>query len=221
MAESNEKETKKKTPAKKASDTKSKAKASTAKKTTSKKTDATSSSKKEVVKKSSAKKASSEASQASEQRTLSKKVHLRRQKLSVKLKAEGLKVPKAFTYGTGRRKSSIAKVWLFPGSGQVKINNLDVKQYLTRDVLVGRALMPLEKLELKDKYDVKITVLGGGLSGQADACKMGIARAILGISEDYRKSLREGSFLTRDMREKERKKYGKRGARKAPQYRKR
>lgn len=213
-----EKETKK-TP------TKSKAK-STAKKTTNAASDKKETAKKTTAKKPAAKKAAAskpavEATSAPEKRVLSKKVNLRRQKLSVKLKSEGLKVPKEHTYGTGRRKSSIAKVWLFPGTGKVKINNLDAKQYLTRDVLVGSALMPLEKLELKDKYDVKITVLGGGLSGQADACKMGLARAILGISEDYRKSLREGSFLTRDMREKERKKYGKRGARKAPQYRKR
>ena len=152
---------------------------------------------------------------------VTKKILRKKGKLSIKLKSEGLKVPKEFTYGTGRRKTSVAKVWLFPGSGNYKINNLDPKQYLNRDVLVERALKPLFQLDLNDKYDVKITVLGGGLSGQAGACQMGLARAILQIDDTFRKSLREGSFLTRDMREKERKKYGKRGARKAPQYRKR
>ncbi len=218
MADSKEKDTKK-TSAKAKPKKETAAKKTTAKKATTKTTKKATETKKTAKK--AVKKTPEATSTKSVSKVLSKKVELRRKKLSVKRKSEGLKVPENYTYGTGRRKSSIAKVWLFPGSGKVKINNLDAKEYLNRDVLVDKALMPLVKLELKDKYDVKFTVLGGGLSGQADACKMGLARAILSMSEDFRKPLRENSFLTRDMREKERKKYGKRGARKAPQYRKR
>lgn len=136
-------------------------------------------------------------------------------------KDRGLKVPENSHYGTGRRKASIAKVWVFPGSGTVEINKKEAKEHVKRDVLIDHLMKPLKVLGLDAKYDVKISTLGGGLTGQAGACQLGIARALLSMDENFRKSLREHGLLTRDMRAKERKKYGKRGARKGPQYRKR
>ncbi|MDA1352981.1 MAG: 30S ribosomal protein S9 [bacterium] len=124
-------------------------------------------------------------------------------------------------YGTGRRKSSVARVWLFPGKGRIIMNNLELKDYICRETLVDVVLSPLRILKLDGKYDVKIFSKGGGLTGQAGAAQMGLARAILCADENFRKALREHSFLSRDTRIKERKKYGKRGARKGPQYRKR
>lgn len=133
-----------------------------------------------------------------------------------------IKVPeKGAFYGTGRRKSSVARVWMFPGKGNVIVNNADVKDYICRDTLVDIIMSPLRSLKLDGKYDVKIFTKGGGLTGQAGAAQMGLARAILSADENFRKSLREHGFLSRDTRIKERKKYGKRGARKGPQYRKR
>ncbi len=132
-----------------------------------------------------------------------------------------LKVSDDAIYATGRRKESTAKVWLFKGSGKVKINHLDPVDYLSSERLVYRVLMPLNLLSLANKYDVRIDVVGGGLTGQAEASILGLSRAILLISEDFRSVLRENGLLTQDRREKERKKYGKRGARKSPQFRKR
>ena len=132
-----------------------------------------------------------------------------------------LKVSDDAIYATGRRKESTAKVWLFKGSGKVKINHLDPVDYLSSERLVYRVLMPLNLVSLAGKYDVRIDVVGGGLTGQAEASILGLSRAILSISEDFRSVLRENGLLTQDRREKERKKYGKRGARKSPQFRKR
>lgn len=131
------------------------------------------------------------------------------------------KVAKVHTYGTGKRKSAIAKVWLFEGSGNVVVNNLSVSDYFQSPILIDTAVKPLELLALRKKYDAKISVQGGGKVGQADACKLGFARAILELNETFREKLREHGFLSRDPRIKERKKYGRKRARKGFQFRKR
>jgi len=130
-------------------------------------------------------------------------------------------IPADAVYATGRRKTSIAKVWLFPGKGNITINNLPILDYIKRNVLVDDIQEPLKRINILSKYDAKISVNGGGLTGQAGATKHGLSRAILLLNENHRKPLREAGLLTRDMRAKERKKYGKRGARKGPTYRKR
>jgi small subunit ribosomal protein S9 len=142
-------------------------------------------------------------------------------KLVAKTKPIPMKVHEDALYATGRRKESTAKVWLFKGSGKVKINHLDPLLYLSSERLVNKVLLPLNLLDLSGKYDVRIDVIGGGLTGQAEASTLGVARAVLSISEDFKSELRQNGLLTQDRREKERKKYGKRGARKSPQFRKR
>jgi small subunit ribosomal protein S9 len=132
-----------------------------------------------------------------------------------------LKVPQSSNYGTGKRKNAIAKVWLFEGTGQISINNKLPLSYLGSEVLVSTILRPLELLGLSAKYDVKISTLGGGLVGQADACAHGISRALLELNESFRQKLKEAGLLTRDSRIKERKKYGRKKARKGYQFRKR
>ncbi len=132
-----------------------------------------------------------------------------------------LKVPNGSAYGTGKRKTSIARVWVFPGNGSVEINGQSLAHYLPTDIEVKHVLKPLVKLGLDASFSVKITVLGGGLIGQAGAAQHGIARALLIVNPDYRKALKEEGFLTRDPRVKERKKYGKKRARKGFQFRKR
>lgn len=132
-----------------------------------------------------------------------------------------LKVANDNFYGTGRRKSSIAKVWLFPGNGRITVNNLDPMDYFKSPVLLDRFMVSLHKLGLQSKYDCVIRCLGGGLVGQAGAASLGISRALLQLNPSFRSSLKEVGCLTRDARVKERKKYGRRKARKAPQYRKR
>ena len=122
----------------------------------------------------------------------------------------------------GRRKGAIARIRMTPGNGLVKVNNTEgLLEYFKREVLKMDIEQPLELTENLDKFDFDIRVNGGGLSGQAGAVRLGIARALLAYSEDYRKSLRQGGFLTRDPREKERKKYGLTKARKRFQFSKR
>ena len=133
---------------------------------------------------------------------------------------ETLKVSENSLYATGRRKESTAKVWMFKGSGVIRINHLDPLDYLGSSRLVDQLMVPIKALNISG-YDIRIDVSGGGLDGQAQASKLGISRAILLISEEFRQGLREEDCLTQDRREKERKKYGKRGARKSPQFRKR
>lgn len=123
-------------------------------------------------------------------------------------------------YGTGRRKTSIAKVWLFPGTGKIEVNGLDVKAYFPMATLVLDLKQPLQVLGAEEKYDAKITVIGGGYSGQAGAVRLGIARALLEAHED-RATLKAAGLLTRNSRSKERKKYGLKKARKASQFSKR
>ena len=122
----------------------------------------------------------------------------------------------------GRRKNSTARVYLSHGSGKFVINKKsDINSYLKRESLVIHAIKPLDVLNLKDKYDLKINVSGGGLTGQAGAIQLGIARALLNSDEELRVQLKSHGLLTRDSREVERKKYGQPGARKKFQFSKR
>ena len=123
--------------------------------------------------------------------------------------------------GTGRRKRSIARVYLSSGKGNILINNRPFKDYLGRPTLATIVRQPLETIGDIDGYDIKVNVVGGGLTGQAGAIRLGIARALLQINEDFRTPLRQAGFLTRDARKVERKKYGQPGARKRYQYSKR
>ena len=124
-------------------------------------------------------------------------------------------------YGTGRRKSSIARVYLVPGTGKVTINKRDMDEYFGLDTLKLIVRQPLALTETADKYDVITTVRGGGFTGQAGAIRHGISRALLQVDGDFRPALKKAGFLTRDPRMKERKKYGLKGARRAPQFSKR
>ena len=125
-------------------------------------------------------------------------------------------------YGTGRRKSSIARVYLTPGTGKITVNKKDIDDYFGLDTLKIIARQPLEATNTADKYDAKITVKGGGFTGQAGAIRHGVARALLQYdSEKLRATLKKAGFLTRDPRMKERKKYGLKAARRAPQFSKR
>jgi len=124
-------------------------------------------------------------------------------------------------YGTGRRKTSVARVYLVPGNGKITINKKDIDEYLALDTLRFTVRQPLVATETSDKFDVKINVIGGGLTGQAGAIRHGISRALLEVDEEYRPILKKAGFLTRDPRMKERKKYGLKAARRAPQFSKR
>ena len=124
-------------------------------------------------------------------------------------------------YATGRRKTAIARVWMKPGSGNIRVNNKDLIAYFNRETLKMIIEQPLNIAGGADKYDIEAKVKGGGKSAQADAVKLGMARALVDINPDLRSPLRKGGFLTRDPREKERKKYGQPGARKRFQYSKR
>ena len=128
----------------------------------------------------------------------------------------------AVTYiGTGRRKQSVARVFMTPGTGTITVNGRTLEEYLPQATLRMVVNSPLVLTETKEQFDIKINVAGGGYTGQAGAMRHGIARALLEASEDYRPVLRKAGFLTRDSRAKERKKYGLKGARRAPQYSKR
>ena len=129
---------------------------------------------------------------------------------------------KAYLYGTGRRKSSVARVHLFPGgTGAITINGRDIDDYFGLETLKLIVRQPLVATATLGKVDVEATVLGGGVSGQAGAIRHGIARALLVVDESYRPALKAAGFLTRDPRMKERKKYGLKAARRAPQFSKR
>ena len=124
-------------------------------------------------------------------------------------------------YGTGRRKSSVARVYLLSGMGNVTINKKDIENYFGLETLKVIVRQPLELLGAADKYDVIVTVRGGGFSGQAGAIRHGIARALCKADAENRPALKKAGFLTRDARMKERKKYGLKAARRAPQFSKR
>ncbi len=124
-------------------------------------------------------------------------------------------------YGTGRRKTSVARVRLVPGEGNVLVNGRSLPEYFGRKTLELIVKQPLNLTETLGKYDVLIKVAGGGPSGQAGAVRHGISRALLLVDAEYRPSLKKAGFLTRDPREKERRKYGLKKARKASQFSKR
>ena len=124
-------------------------------------------------------------------------------------------------YGTGRRKSSTARVFLQKGSGQIMVNDRPLDEFFGRETARMIVRQPLEKLDLLDNFDIKATVIGGGISGQAGAIRLGLSRALLEYDEELRSKLRAAGFLTRDAREVERKKVGLHKARKATQYSKR
>ncbi|OFI06857.1 30S ribosomal protein S9 [Clostridium acetireducens DSM 10703] len=122
---------------------------------------------------------------------------------------------------TGRRKKSIARVRLVPGEGKILINKKDIKDYFGLETLIFIVNQPLELTGTKDKFDVLVNVVGGGFTGQAGAIRHGISRALLKADENLRPELKKAGFLTRDPRMKERKKYGLKKARRAPQFSKR
>jgi len=124
-------------------------------------------------------------------------------------------------YGTGRRKHAVARVWLVPGDGKIVINERPLEQYFPGKTLETVVKQPLELTGTLDRFDVKVNVHGGGISGQAGAVRMGIARALLQADAELRPVLKKAGLLTRDPRMKERKKYGLKKARKAPQFSKR
>lgn len=124
-------------------------------------------------------------------------------------------------YGTGRRKKSIARVYLVPGTGKITINKRDIDEYLGLETLKVIVRQPLALTETEGKFDVIVNVKGGGYTGQAGAIRHGIARALLEADADYRPVLKKAGYLTRDPRMKERKKYGLKAARRAPQFSKR
>ena len=124
-------------------------------------------------------------------------------------------------YGTGRRKSSVARVYLVPGTGKVTINKRDMDEYFGLDTLKVIVRQPLAATETADKFDVLVNVRGGGYTGQAGAIRHGIARALLNVDPEFRPILKKEGYLTRDPRMKERKKYGLKAARRAPQFSKR
>lgn len=124
-------------------------------------------------------------------------------------------------YGTGRRKSSIARVYITPGTGKVIVNGKDVKDFFPYDTNVVICNQPFVTTDNVGKFDVKAFVKGGGTSGQSEAIRLGITRALLEVTAEYRPVLKSAGFITVDSRVKERKKYGLRGARRAPQFSKR
>ncbi len=125
-------------------------------------------------------------------------------------------------YGTGRRKEAVARVRIFPGKGKIEINKQSPEEYFGgRESILAQVRKPLEVVGVKDKYDVVAKVEGGGPSGQAGAVRLGIARALLEVNENFKGELKKLGLLTRDPREKERRKYGLKKARRAPQFSKR
>ena len=128
---------------------------------------------------------------------------------------------KPYFYGTGRRKSSVARVRILPGTGAITVNGRDIDDYFGLETLKLIVRQPLVATGTADKVDVETTVTGGGVSGQAGAIRHGIARALLAVDAAYRPALKSAGFLTRDPRMKERKKYGLKAARRAPQFSKR
>ena len=124
-------------------------------------------------------------------------------------------------YGTGRRKKSIARVYIMPGKGNITVNKRDIDDYFGMETLKVVVRQPLEALNATDKFDVIVTVKGGGTTGQAGAIRHGLARALVKADEDNRQILKKEGYLTRDPRMKERKKYGLKAARRAPQFSKR
>ena len=128
---------------------------------------------------------------------------------------------KHYYYAVGRRKSAVATVRLMDGKGAITVNNQPAGEYFNNEMLLKLVVAPLELVSKSDKLDAVIRVEGGGKRGQVDAIRLGVARALVEMSDDFRLSLKKSGMLTRDPREKERKKYGLKKARKAPQFSKR
>jgi small subunit ribosomal protein S9 len=124
-------------------------------------------------------------------------------------------------YATGKRKTSVARVWILPGDGRILVNNTPVDEYFLRETALMVIKQPFDLTGTWGQFDVKATVKGGGLSGQAGALRHGISKALLDVAPDYRAALKKAGLLTRDARVKERKKYGLKGARKSFQFSKR
>ena len=124
-------------------------------------------------------------------------------------------------YGTGRRKSAVARVYIKPGKGNITVNKRELDDYFGLETLKTIVRQPLVATETEKKYDINVNVKGGGTTGQAGAIRHGIARALCEADEEYRPILKKAGYLTRDPRMKERKKYGLKGARRAPQFSKR
>jgi len=124
-------------------------------------------------------------------------------------------------YATGKRKTSIARVWLIPGEGKFTVNERGMKDYFTTETGELVILQPFEVTGTQNRFDVKVNVRGGGLSGQSVAVRHGISKALLEYNPELKDALKKAGFLTRDSRVKERKKYGRRGARRRPQFSKR
>jgi small subunit ribosomal protein S9 len=124
-------------------------------------------------------------------------------------------------YATGKRKTSIARVWLEPGEGKFIVNERAIKEYFGRETCEMVALQPLDLTGTRNQFDVTVNVHGGGISGQSIAIRHGISKALLQYNQDFKETLKKAGFMTRDSRVKERKKYGRRGARRRPQYSKR
>ncbi len=128
----------------------------------------------------------------------------------------------ATTYcATGRRKTSVARVWVTPGTGKITVNNKNFEDYIPTVTLQNSVLEPFQKSNLTNKFDVKVVAKGGGMTGQVDAIRLGISRALCEYDEDLRPALKEAGLMRRDPRQKERKKYGQPGARKKFQFSKR
>jgi len=130
-------------------------------------------------------------------------------------------MPSVSYYGTGRRKSAVARVYLLPGKGEITINKRGIDEYFGLETLKLIVRQPLNLTDTLTKFDIKVNVYGGGYTGQAGAIRHGISRALLVADDDFRQPLKRAGFLTRDPRMKERKKYGLKGARRAPQFSKR
>jgi small subunit ribosomal protein S9 len=130
-------------------------------------------------------------------------------------------MPEKVYYATGKRKTSIARVWMKPGDGKVTVNDQDLNQYFKLDTAKMIIFQPLELTGTLGQFDIDITVLGGGMKGQAGAIRHGITRGLLAVKDEFRESLKKAGLITRDPRKKERKKYGQKGARKRFQYSKR
>ncbi len=128
---------------------------------------------------------------------------------------------KPYYYGTGRRKSSVARVRVYQGTGKITINGRDIDDYFGLETLKLIVRQPLELTNTNGSFDIVCTVAGGGVTGQAGAIRHGLSRALLNFNEELRPALKKAGFLTRDPRMKERKKYGLKGARRAPQFSKR
>ena len=128
---------------------------------------------------------------------------------------------KPYFYGTGRRKSSVARVRVYNGTGKITINDRDIDEYFGLETLKLIVRSPLAVAGVEDKFDIVVRVVGGGISGQAGAIRHGLSRALLQYDENLRPALKKAGFLTRDPRMKERQKYGLKAARRAPQFSKR